>query len=523
MASKGAAVSHGLPGSSLLEFLRPRAIAIVGASADPDALAGKPIRYLIRHGYTGRILPVNPRHSALFGLPCYPSLGQAPGPIDLVIVAVRASLAVGVLQEAAACKIPYAIVIGSGFAETGSQGAARERDLVRAARTGGIRLLGPNTQGFVNVPDHVAATFSEVAEGPPQELRSGPLALVSQSGAFGFSALALAQDRKIGVRYTVATGNEADLTVADWILAYLEDPEVCVISAYLEGVRDAVALEEAAARAAQVGVPLCLIRGGATAPGARAARWHTAAPRTGARLFAHLSSAYGVTLAADLEEVFDLASLVGRAGLPRRSRAGSGSGSATPPGVAIVSISGGAGVLAADALGSVGIRVPSYEAATRRALADLIPSYGSTGNPTDVTAQVLENVERFEDILGVAARDPNVDAVLVIATMVTGERGRRTLEAVVRAWNTARADGRVLPWVMAYTTPEALAPEAHALAERAGLALYETPRRAAMALGALLRARRTEREGPVVLVVEPIVPSLGRPPSIQGRQADGEP
>ena len=472
-------------------FLRPRSVAIVGASANPEALAGKPVRYLLRHGYPGRILPVNPRHATLFGLTCYPSLSQVPGPVDLVIVAVRASLAAEVLAEAGALGVRQAIVIGSGFSETGVAGAAMEERLKAAARASGVRFLGPNTQGFVNVADHVAAAFSEALEWPPERMKVGRLALVSQSGAFGFSAFAMAQARGLGVRYMVATGNEADLTVADWIDAFLEDPEVGMVGVYMEGVRDPESLYEKVAHAARRGVPVALIRGGKSAAGARAARRHTGAPRTSSAFYGSLSRDLGVFLAEDLDEMFDLARLVD--GTMQSTASGSSEEGSSPgpgkPGVGIVSISGGAAVLAADALTDLGIRIPPYAPATQRILSGLIPSYGSTRNPTDVTAQVLENVERFGEILRAVLDDPNVNALLVVATMVTGERGRRTLEAVVWALRRASLGRRALPCVMAYTTPVLLAPEAHALGAQAGLSVYETPRRAARALGAFLRAR----------------------------------
>lgn len=502
-------------GQGLGRFLTPRSIAIVGASADPDALAGKPIRYLRRHGFPGRILPVNPRHASLSGLPCVPRLRDASGPIDLVIVAVRAALAGTVLQEAAELGIPYAIVIGSGFSEAGPAGARLEAGLAEIARAGGIRVLGPNTQGFVNVAGQVAASFSEAMERDPAAMRPGPLALVSQSGAFGFSAFSLAQERHIGVRSMVATGNEADLTVSDFLGEALDDPSVGTLAAYVEGVRDPESLRGVAERAAHTGVPLALIRGGRSAQGARAARHHTAAPHAPDRFFRSLHRDFGVVLAEDLGDVFDLARLVERTPRTARPTPAGPAPAGFGVGVGIVSISGGAGVLAADVLVANGVRVPPYAPWTRRALQPLIPSYGSAANPTDVTAQVLENVERFEEILGAVARDPSVGALLVIATMVTGERGRRTMEGVVRTLSRMRSEGRELPCAMAYTTPVSMASEAHALAEREGVALYETPRRAALALAALLSAGRG---GGAVHRVEPpeSARSVGR--SQVGRQ-----
>ena len=216
-------------------LVRPRSIAILGASADPDKLNGRIVRFLKDKGFGGAIYPVNPKSTEILGLRCYPSLEAVGAPVDLVVVGLAAAQAPAAVREAGKAGARAALIFASGFAELGAEGRALQEELVRAGREAGVRLCGPNSVGVVNAFDNTVATFSQVGNNP---VNAGPFAFVTQSGALGTVINTLANRRGLGVGYLVHTGNEADITAVDAIAAVAADDRVRVIGAYLEGVRD---------------------------------------------------------------------------------------------------------------------------------------------------------------------------------------------------------------------------------------------------------------------------------------------
>lgn len=293
-----------LPDSSLSRLFAPCSIAIVGASATPGKIGAMPVTLLRQHGYDGRILPINPRAQSIQGLPAAPDLAALDEDADLVILAVPAAHAAQALQSARAGQVGGAVVFTSGFSETGVSGSALQEQLCAIARARGIRLLGPNCLGFMNIRRNIYATFSPApANGT---VAPGGIGMVSQSGAFGAYAYSMARDRGLGLSHWISTGNEADIDVADCIEWLARDDGTRVIMAYMEGCRDGNKLRRALSAAREAGKPVVVTKIGRTQAGAQAAASHTAALAGDDAVYDALFRQYGAMRARSIEEFFNL-------------------------------------------------------------------------------------------------------------------------------------------------------------------------------------------------------------------------
>ncbi|MFN7086845.1 MAG: CoA-binding protein [Burkholderiales bacterium] len=229
--------------NGLQALLRPRSIAILGASADLSKVNGRTLRYLLEKGYAGGIFPVNPKYETIGSLKCYPDVAAIGAPVDLAVVAVPARSVAAVLRELGRHGVKAAVVFSSGFAETGEAGRALENEVVAAARESGLRLCGPNCLGLINAFDRVVATFGQFAEG---DTPAGPVGFVTQSGAFGTAIAALARRRGLGLGYFINTGNEGDVDFVQAMRAVLDDPRIRVGAGYIEGLKNGQGLLELA-------------------------------------------------------------------------------------------------------------------------------------------------------------------------------------------------------------------------------------------------------------------------------------
>lgn len=408
-------------GSGVYDALfRPRSIAIVGISGKELSLAARPLRYLQRSGFAGRLYPVNPNYDELGGLKCYSSLAAIETSIDLVLSMVPAAGVIDVLHSAGRVGARAMVVFASGFAETGPEGRALQEQLTRVAREANVRVLGPNCQGLINNELGVIATFTGAAdrELPPP---SG-VAYVGQSGAIGGSVLDLSTEMGLGLSAWASTGNQADLTLVEVATALLDDHGVRVVLLYAEGITDGASFVALAVKAQSLGKRLVMLRSGRSGVGRRAAASHTGAMLGDDIALVLTAQNYEVILVDDVDELL----AVGAALVSTNAMTGRG--------VGIVTTSGGAGILAADHFERNDIAVPELEYATQTALAVDVPDFGATSNPVDVTAQILNKPDgpaSFGEVCKTVASDASVDAVAIVLTMVTGDRGARLAEAVV--------------------------------------------------------------------------------------------
>ena len=455
-------------------LFNPRGIAVVGASADPRRIGADPVRILQETGYRGAIYPVNPKYPELRGLRCYPDLAALPSPCDLAIVAVNAAAVPAVLRECGRAGIPYAIVFSAGFREIGTAGMALERELQSAARAAGVRVVGPNCIGMMNLNDRVYCGFGAGFANP--NLKAGPVAFVSQSGGFAFSVVGLADAEGIGFNYVVSAGNEADIGTLDFIADFLERADVEIVVSYMEGVSDGRRLRALGERALELGKPLLVWKVGNSRSGRAAAESHTASMTAD---YAFYRAAFEEGGFIEVEDVHDLVDAT-RAFLGRRLPRG--------PNVAVITTSGGSGVLIADACEKRGLELPPLQPGTVEKIERLAPQYASFGNPVDLTAQITGDHERVNQVCAHVLADPNIDQLIVRYGAVQGAKGAAWAQGLT---DVAKATDKplMIAWSRARdaTEPSLRHLEAHRIP------CLLTPPRAARAAGMLHAFARKQR------------------------------
>ncbi len=374
----------------------------------------------------------------------------------------------GVIDDCAAAGVGLAIVGASGFAEAGPEGAALQDELVARARAGGVRLIGPNCIGAVSFANGAYATFTPLFQRTPPPA-AGPVGLVSQSGAVGFGLVSLAIDRGVPLGWAITTGNEAAMTAASVLAGLSSLPGCSALIGYVDGLGDPDALRRVAAS----GVPTALLVGGVSDAGASAAASHTGALASGQRLVDGVLRQLGIAQAADVDGLLDLGAGLASGRRPRGPR------------VAIVSTSGGAGILAADELERSGLELASFSPETLAQLESIVPSFGSSVNPVDVTAAVMRDPALFDRCLAAVVSDPGVDIVVACFCVLAGREAELIADALVRAAGTTDK-----PLVVSRTGSPSLSPPADAALRAAGIPCVPSPSRAVRcAAGHARRAR----------------------------------
>ena len=486
---------------SLDPLLRPRSIAVIGASTDPAKISGRPVRYLKAH-FRGAIHPVNARAREVQGLKAVASVEDLPAQVDQAIVCLPTRSVVPALEACAAHGIRSAVVFGAGFAETGDEGRRMQERIGDLAREAGMRVLGPNCMGMMNfaqVEDgerralgHAISTFTIAVEvNAPQ---AGPVGIVSQSGAFAANAYTLAVQRGLGLSYWVTTGNECDVEFADCLAFLAADPATRVIMGYMEGCGDREKLFAALDLARANRKPVVIVKVGSSRVGRRAAASHTAVLTGGDEVFDAVFRQYGVHRARSLDEFFDVAYACSFGRYPSSRSIG------------IASISGGVGILMADRAVSHGLDVaPMPESAVNR-MKSLLP-YAAVGNPVDMTAQIISQPELVQKNLEVMLEEGGYGAVAVFLTNVFHADS-------LRGWmfecftNVRRAYPDALIAVCTVTTPDV-----RSRLEALGYVVFDEPTRAVDSIAALLRFRRSfaENRTPAAGPVPAGNPSLALP------------
>lgn len=379
--------------------LAPRSVAVIGASTNPNKIGGRPIDFMGRFGYRGTIYPINPNSPEVQGHKSYPDLKSLPEAPDLAVVAVPGDAAVTAVSECAARGVKLTIVMTSGFGEVNADGLAKQRAMVATAHAAGMRMVGPNTMGLANFGTGAVPNFSTMfLEMPP---KPGPVAVVSQSGAMSVVPYGLLMARGVGVRHCHATGNEADLSVADFALAVVQDPEVKLVLLYLEAIANPARLAEAARIARERDLPIVALKA-ARSPRAQAvASSHTGALANEDRVVDAFLRQHGIWRAQDVHGLVNTAELYLKGWRPSGRR------------LVMMSNSGASCVMSADIAHGHGAPFATLNDQTRRDLAAKLPAFASSANPIDVTAALLTDSSLFGNVLPVVAKDPAADLLLV--------------------------------------------------------------------------------------------------------------
>lgn len=438
------AATIATPASGLSRLLNPRGIAIVGVSSDPARIGGQALRLLTGFGYIGSIHPVNPKYGDIDGLTCYPDLLSVPQPCDVALIALSAERAAGAVAQCGQAGIPFAIVLAGGFGETGDEGKRLQAELIATARGSSVRVVGPNCLGILNLKDNARIGFGGTAQ--LRTLRPGPMAMVTQSGGFGFGVVAMAAHAGVGCNYAVSTGNEADLGLLDFLADLIERPEVEIAVAFMESVDDGRRLMAIGERALQLGKPILAWKVGNTDAGSRAATSHSARMTTRYALYRAAFACGGLVEIREADELIDFA----KAFLVRKLPAGNRMG--------ILTMSGGAGVLLADRCIEHGFELPSLSEQTTEKLRSTLVAFASTGNPVDATAQGYnDDFASYTEALRLLLADPNIDQAIARVPRGRGARPwaenlvetlRGTPKPVVLNWPSAPDDnGDVLSYL----------------------------------------------------------------------------
>jgi acetate---CoA ligase (ADP-forming) len=391
--------------NSLAPVLRPRVVAVIGASREPTAIGNMVFRHLLAAGFTGTVYPVNPQAASVHGVRAYPSLADLPEPIDLAIIAVPAEAVLDAAEHAVQRGARGLVVMTAGFAEAGPEGLARQQSLVELVRAHGVRLVGPSCLGFMNTGPDVRLNASL---GPTLALR-GRVGFFSHSAALGLVILEYAQSRGIGFSTFVSAGNRADVSGNDLLQYWLEDAETDIALLYLETFGNPRRFARVARRVAAKKPILC-VKGARSRAGRRAAEARSGLPGTGETEVEALFHQTGVIRAETLDEMFDVAVLLAHQPLPRGNR------------VAVIANSAGVTTLLADAADVNGLLI---------------------GGPGVVNLGAFTSPERYEDAVKTALENPEVDAVLVAFACVGDCQPEKVTMAIGSAAHRVEVAGGV--------------------------------------------------------------------------------
>ena len=385
-----------MSGWNLQPLLAPRSIAIVGASESPDSWAPEIERSLRHLGYDGELYPINPKYDEVWGRPCLHSIADMPKGIDLVVFVVPARVVVRMIDDCGARGVRGVMVVSSGFAEAGEEGAALQEQLREAALRHRLPILGPNVEGFVNYIDHVAPYGTT----PPPHPVAGSISVISQSGTVAWAMNQLASDRGVGLRIVLGVGNEAVLGLGDMFTWAAADPKTKVVTSYIETMRDVVGIGRGleALRKARKPVLICAPEGRSEAA-RRSIVAHTGALAGNTGLRDAWLRGHGVVLVEDPVEMFEAAVLLSHVKKLRTD------------GVAAAMQSGGACTLFAEAAGAAGLSLPEFSARTKTKLKKVLPHYASQNNPLDVTGQAAVETDMYCGALEALANDPSVGLI----------------------------------------------------------------------------------------------------------------
>jgi acetate---CoA ligase (ADP-forming) len=453
----------------LQPLLAPRSVAVIGAS--PSSRVGlNMVRNLQQLGYGGTIYPVNPRYEEVAGLRCYPSLAAIPGEIDVIVVGVATRYVLPTLEEAVASGVRAAMIASVGFGEAGEEGRARQEELLTLARQHGLLVHGPNCMGIVSPANRHALYIGNI----PSELPRGRIAAVCQSGSV---AIGLMMTGRLGLSHLVSSGNEADVSLEEYLAHFVEDPEIDVLLAFVEGFRRPSLFLEVADRARELGKPLIVLKVGLSARSAAAALAHTGALAGSAAVFRAMCRQKGVIQVADLDELIETGVLC--AALHGRPPRG--------PGVGVLSGSGGLLGLALDLADEAGLTFPLLGAATRERLAEALPPGSTLSNPLDAwgTGDVQATYPRC---LAAMAAEEQIDLVAAYQDAPAMQGGSGSAITVARALAALREDTDK-PLVFFTNVAGAVNGEAEAVLGAAGIPLLRGARPSIRALAHYLRAR----------------------------------
>ncbi|HWB46437.1 MAG TPA: acetate--CoA ligase family protein [Hyphomicrobiaceae bacterium] len=479
--------------ADLKSLLWPQTVALIGASNDADGLRGRILHVMKSHAFAGNFYPVSRSQTEVMGLKAYPSIDALPHPADLAVLIIPAQYVPAELERCGKAGVKSAIILSSGFAEAvGGEGSSLQDEIRAIARRYGMAVMGPNSEGYANTAALLCPTFSPAMEASarpllPERSPRGQVAVIAQSGGIGFSYFDHGRAKEMSFRYIVTTGNEACLETLDFADFIVDEGKTDALMLLLEDVKNPRMFRKVAEKALRAGVPIIVNKIGQSEAGVRAAASHTAALAGSYDAYRAMFARYGMIEGRDTGEMVDIADgfVAWKHCLPAGRR------------VAICTASGGGGGWMADACAAAGLDVPELDAGTRARVDVHLPSYGTSQNPVDATAQGVYKIG-YAGLLDLVLPSPAIDGVIVVMTARSPaniERQREALERLAR-----ETEKPILLWT--YTLP---APASVSLLAAAGYPLFTNIQNCARTFRALAdyKAMRERFLRPITVRNEP--------------------
>lgn len=444
----------------LSAFFKPKSVAVIGASEDPQKLGHAILKNLVDCGYAqvGQLYPINRKSKNILGFTAYPSVEEVPDPIDLAVIVIPYQFVPDALRTCGEKKIPAVIIISAGFRESGVEGVERERELIEIAKEHNIRIIGPNVLGIIDTYTPLNASFA--ADSPPQ----GPIGMSSQSGALGTAILDWAQGGKLGMSKFVSLGNKADVNEIDLLKDWVNDNDTRVILMYIEELSNGQEFLKTAQEVSKI-KPVLAIKSGVTLSGARAVSSHTGSLAGSEQAYHAAFQQAGVLRAESIEELFDMAMAFGYQPPLCGNR------------IAIITNAGGPGILATDTLEKAGMSLARFEIETIKIMEEYLPDAASAANPVDILGDA--GADRFKYTLDAVAADVNVDGIMVLLAPQATTKPQEVANVII-----AKADKIDKP-VLACFMGEKRMGEGIDLLVKNGVPNYPFPNRAALAFKAM--------------------------------------
>ncbi|OGW13241.1 MAG: hypothetical protein A3G93_10850 [Nitrospinae bacterium RIFCSPLOWO2_12_FULL_45_22] len=397
-------------------IFRPKSIAIYGCSPDSgNLIVNMPLHLLQKSGYPGKIFPINPKYEEVWGLRCYPSVSDIPiKDLDLAFILLSYGRVIEVLEECGRCGVKAAIIGAGGFAEVGNDGLNRQETIREIVCRTGIRVMGPNCLGIVNLSDGIFATFAPVHD---LNLIPGRVGVIAQSGSLAISLVNRLLDKGVGSSYLISTGNEVDLEVCDFLEYLLHDPNIDIIGAFIESFKNPKRFLALADQAIALKKILVILRAGNSEEGARAILAHTGALAGSSQVYKAALKQKGVIMAQSYDDLVGIIKILAKTKLPKGDRLG------------IMTTSGGSAAVMADNCAFVGIRIPHLTPPIQEEIGKL-QTFGTPQNPLDLTGQVASDPKLYKKCLDLLLQDDNIDALLLIFTNIFGNLGKGILESI---------------------------------------------------------------------------------------------